>query len=207
VAHLGWTQHHSEEDAVVSAHPKEPLLEALTPSLAGAGFDLEDVEVASAGRRRVVRVLVDKDGGITLDDISDATRIVSEVLDASEVLGEAPYTLEVTSPGVDRPLTLPRHWRRNADRLVKVTPHQGAPITGRISGADETAATLDVDGSTVQLAYADVARARIEIEFNRGSAPGKKKRGRAGKAGTPVAAAPPGQHDDETAGSGDDEEE
>ena len=90
------------------------------------GLDLEAVELTPAGRRRVLRVAVDKDGGVTLDDVAEATKEVSRLLDASDVMGEQPYTLEVTSPGIDRPLTLPRHWRRNAGRLVKVTTHDGA---------------------------------------------------------------------------------
>ena len=80
----------------------------------------------------MLRVAVDKDGGVTLDDVAEATRAVSEVLDESDVMGEQPYTLEVTSRGVDRPLTLPRHWRRNADRLVTVTLTAGEQVTGRI---------------------------------------------------------------------------
>ncbi|MGH3315887.1 MAG: ribosome maturation factor RimP, partial [Nocardioidaceae bacterium] len=78
-----------------------------------------------------------------------------------------PYTLEVTSPGTDRPLTEPRHWRRNIGRLVKVTPHEGEPVIGRITEAGETTAVLDVDGSSRDVAYADVRKARIEVEFNR----------------------------------------
>jgi ribosome maturation factor RimP len=84
-------------------------------------------------------------------------------------MGEMPYTLEVTSRGVDRPLTLPRHWRRNQDRLVKATLADGGEVTGRIVGSDETAATLDVDGDRREVAYADVAKALVQIEFNRKS--------------------------------------
>ena len=91
----------------------------LVDPLQAMGLDVEAVEVTPAGKRRVLRVAVDKDGGVTLDDVADATREVSRVLDESDVMGEMPYTLEVTSRGVDRPLTLPRHWRRNEDRLVK----------------------------------------------------------------------------------------
>jgi ribosome maturation factor RimP len=131
------------------------------------GLDVEAVEVTPAGKRRVVRVAVDKDGGVTLDDVADATREVSRVLDESDVMGEMPYTLEVTSRGVDRPLTLPRHWRRNTDRLVKVTLTDGADLTGRITASDDTAATLDVDGQLREVAYADVAKALVQIEFNR----------------------------------------
>ncbi|PKH44168.1 ribosome maturation factor RimP [Nocardioides alpinus] len=132
-------------------------------------LDVEAVELTPAGKRRVLRVAVDKDGGVTLDDVADATREVSRVLDESDVMGEMPYTLEVTSRGVDRPLTLPRHWRRNADRLVKVTTVDGTDVTGRITTSDDTAVTLDVDGEQQQIAYADIAKALVQIEFNRKS--------------------------------------
>ena len=146
---------------------RDRIEEALVGPLAQQGLDVEAVEVTPAGKRRVLRVAVDKDGGVTLDDVADATRAVSEVLDSSEVMGEMPYTLEVTSRGVDRPLTLPRHWRRNADRLVKVTLGDGTSVTGRITTSDETSATLDVDGTSRVLAYDDVAKALVQIEFNR----------------------------------------
>ena len=112
----------------------------LADPLRALGLDVEAVEITPAGKRRILRVAVDKDGGVTLDDVADATREVSRVLDDSDVMGEQPYTLEVTSRGVDRPLTLPRHWRRNADRLVKVTTTEGETITGRIVECDEESA-------------------------------------------------------------------
>jgi ribosome maturation factor RimP len=102
-----------------------------------------------------------------MDDIAKATREVSRVLDDSTVMGEQPYTLEVTSPGTDRPLTLPRHWRRNEGRLVKVSLADGTSLTGRIGGSDEQHAELDVEGTPTKVAYTDVAKARIQIEFNR----------------------------------------
>lgn len=133
-------------------------------------LDVEAVELTPAGKRRVLRVAVDKDGGVTLDDVADATREISRVLDdESDVMGEMPYTLEVTSRGVDRPLTLPRHWRRNVDRLVKVTGADGTEVTGRITSAGDAVATLDVDGEPHEVAYADVAKALVQIEFNRKS--------------------------------------
>jgi ribosome maturation factor RimP len=132
-------------------------------------LDVEAVELTPAGKRRVLRVAVDKDGGVTLDDVADATREISRVLDDSDVMGEMPYTLEVTSRGVDRPLTLPRHWRRNQDRLVKATLADGTILTGRIVSSGETSATLDVDGTRHEVAYADVAKALVQIEFNRKS--------------------------------------
>jgi ribosome maturation factor RimP len=140
--------------------------ELLDP-LSQLGLDVEAVELTPAGKRRVLRVAVDKDGGVTMDDIAEATKEVSRVLDGSSVMGEQPYTLEVTSRGVDRPLTLPRHWRRNTDRLVKVSLEDGNELTGRVVVTHDDSATLDVDGEQRRVAYADVARAKVQIEFNR----------------------------------------
>ena len=141
----------------------------LVDPLSVMGLDVEAVEITPAGKRRVLRVAIDKDGGVTLDDVADATREVSRVLDESDVMGEMPYTLEVTSRGVDRPLTLPRHWRRNEDRLVKATLADGSTLTGRILGSSEESATLDVEGARHEVAYSDVAKALVQIEFNRKS--------------------------------------
>lgn len=139
----------------------------LVDPLAALGFDVEAVEVTPAGKRRVLRVAVDKDGGVTLDDVADATREVSRVLDESDVMGELPYTLEVTSRGVDRPLTLPRHWRRNAHRLVKVSLVDGSSVTGRIGAAGEDRVVLDAEGAEREVAYDEVAKALVQVEFNR----------------------------------------
>ena len=146
--------------------PRDILLDVLAVPLATRGLDLEDVRVSSAGRRRVVQVLVDKDGGVSLVDIAEASRQVSALLDDNDVLGDTPYTLEVTSPGVDRPLTQPRHWRRHVGRLAKVTPHDGATVTGRIHDADDTGVVLLLDQTVTRIAFGDIAAARIEIEFN-----------------------------------------
>jgi ribosome maturation factor RimP len=147
-------------------------LEALLASTTSAcGVDLEGVELTTAGRRRVLRVLVDRDGGLTLDDIADVSRAVSRDLDADDALGPQAYTLEVSSPGVDRPLTLPRHWRRNVGRLVKVTvvdaDGASSSLLGRITAADDDSVELDVDGRDQRVALDTVTRARIQVEFAR----------------------------------------
>jgi ribosome maturation factor RimP len=152
---------------VTGRQQADALLDVLAAPLGTRGLDLEGVEVAAAGRRRLVRVLVDKDGGVTLDEIADATSLVGDALDANDVLGDAPYTLEVTSPGVDRPLTLPRHWARTVDRLVTVEPVEGSSYTGRVVAAAADSAQLDVAGAVREVRYAEVATARVEIEFNR----------------------------------------
>lgn len=151
------------------------LAALLEPALSPLGLDLEAVELTPAGKRRVLRVAVDGDDGVSLDLVAEATRAVSDVLDASDVLGEQPYTLEVTSRGVDRPLTLPRHWRRNAGRLVKVTTVDGEQLVGRIGGHDEESVEVAVEGAVEgaasrRLEYADVRRAVVQIEFTRASA-------------------------------------
>ena len=146
---------------------RDRLAEVITDPLAAVGLDVEAIELTPAGKRRMLRVAVDRDGGVTLDDIADATKEVSRLLDESDVMGEQSYTLEVTSPGTDRPLTLPRHWRRNADRLVKVTRTDGTTLVGRIQAADDDGVDLDVDGTGQRLAYDTVAKAKVEIEFNR----------------------------------------
>jgi ribosome maturation factor RimP len=146
------------------------IAEVLTEPLAATGLDVEAIDLTPAGKRRLLRVAVDKDGGVTLDDIAEATKEVSRVLDGptgSDVMGEQPYTLEVTSPGIDRPLTHPRHWRRNQGRLVKAALADGRAVTGRIIDSDDTRAVLDVDGNRDEIAFVDVKKAKIEIEFNR----------------------------------------
>lgn len=131
------------------------------------GLDLEAVELTPAGKRRVLRIAVDRDGGVTLDDVAEATAAINRALDGSEVMGQQPYTLEVTSRGVDRPLTHERHWRRNHDRLVAVTRRDGSAVTGRVVAAGADAATLDVDGTPVEVGYAEVATALVQVELNR----------------------------------------
>lgn len=150
----------------MAAVSRQRVREALQPVVQDAGFDLEDVSVTAAGRRSVVRVIVDRDGGVDLDAVAEISRVVSDVLDADDVTGNAPFTLEVTSPGVDRPLTQPRHWRRNAGRLVQTTV-AGDTLTGRVVAADDTAVTLDVDGAERVVGYPDLGAGKVQVEFNR----------------------------------------
>jgi ribosome maturation factor RimP len=134
--------------------------------LAALDLDLEAVEVTPAGRARVLRIAVDKDGGVTLDDIAEAARAVNGALDDSDLMGETAYTLEVTSRGVDRPLTEPRHWRRNRDRLVKATLVDGSQLTGRVGDSDGLGVTLEVSGTERRVVYDDITKAIVQVEFN-----------------------------------------
>ncbi|MFG2078302.1 ribosome maturation factor RimP [Nonomuraea maritima] len=150
-----------------SASPRDHLMKLLEPVVSAEGLDLEDVTVTQAGKRRVLRVIVDRDGGVSLDDVADVSQAVSAALDDDEAMGQAAYTLEVSSPGVDRPLTEPRHWRRAAKRLVKAEMRDGSVVEGRILGADESGVDIDVAGDARRLDYEDLARGRVQVEFRR----------------------------------------
>jgi ribosome maturation factor RimP len=139
----------------------------IQPVAAAAGMDLESVRVSVAGRRRLLRVIVDSDSGVSLDDAALVSREISAALDATDVMGEIPYTLEVSSPGVDRPLTEPRHWRRAAGRLVKVKAATEGTLQGRVLTADAHGVTLDVAGAKRDFAYDALGPGAVQVEFGR----------------------------------------
>jgi ribosome maturation factor RimP len=160
------------------------VADVIGPVIAAAGMDLESVRVSAAGRRRLLRVVVDSDRGVSLDDAAAISRKLSAALDAAPVMGDFPYTLEVSSPGVDRPLTEPRHWRRARGRLVAValagardgavsvsqTGRAGGPgaaqqVTARVVAATETGVTLDVDGRYREFSYSQLGPGRVQVEF------------------------------------------
>ena len=143
------------------------VLAVVQPAVAASGSDLEELVVASAGRRRLVRLVVDRDGGLTLDDVAELSRTVSEALDSTDAMGGAPYVLEVTSPGVDRPLTEPRHWRRNTGRLVRAVLRDGGEHTGRVLRVEDDRVVLEVAGVERAVPLSGVARGEVQVEFNR----------------------------------------
>jgi ribosome maturation factor RimP len=147
---------------------QDKIADVIRPVVAAAGMDLESVRVSAAGRRRLLRVIVDSDSGVGLDDAATVSRDVSAALDSVAVMGDFPYTLEVSSPGVDRPLTDRRHWRRAVGRLVTVTVTDSdgsRPISGRVCGADADEVTLDVDGARRHFGYAVLGPGAIQVEF------------------------------------------
>ena len=144
---------------------REQILQILEPIASNMGLDLEDVEIKSAGKNSIVQVSIDKDGGINLDEVAQISNQISEVLDAKDVLGDKPYTLEVGSPGIDRALTLPRHWRRNKGRLVKINFGSNSEI-GRIIESDEEKVSLEVKGKTRSINFDKIDKAFIQVEFN-----------------------------------------
>ncbi len=158
------------------APDRDRLGRLLEPVVRAMDMDLESIKVTTVGRRRLLRVVIDADGGVSLDDIALASRELSAKLDSSDQMGDLPYTLEVSSPGVDRPLTQPRHWRRAVGRLV-VVPLAGehdaaqgngaAPITGRIAGTSERGVTIERDGVLRDYDYAELGAGRVQVEFGR----------------------------------------
>jgi ribosome maturation factor RimP len=139
----------------------------IEPVVSAAGMDLESVRMSMAGKRRLLRVVVDSDHGVSLDDAADVSRDVSALLDASNVLGDVPYTLEVSSPGVDRPLTEPRHWRRARGRLVRVKVTGEGPVEGRVLAADADGVTLGLPAGERRLPYVDMGAGSVQVEFGR----------------------------------------
>jgi ribosome maturation factor RimP len=149
----------------------DQIAQLVTPAVQAQGFFLEEVLLVSPGKHRIVTCIVDGQSSLNMDQVTAVSRAISELLDEAAFMGEAPFTLEVTSPGVDRPLTKPRHFAKNVDRLLKVVRTDGAVVTGRISGNTETELTLSVtekkEVKEVVIALADIKRATVEIEFNR----------------------------------------
>jgi ribosome maturation factor RimP len=150
---------------------EQQVADLLGPILSRFALELEAVEIIPAGRRRLLRVVVDGDGpegrGPLLDDLAAASKALSAALDTSNVAGESPYTLEVSSRGVSRPLQQPRHWRRNLGHLVAVTTRAGEHYTGRIVASSEETAVLEADGQRREVALTDVAKALVQVELNR----------------------------------------
>ena len=150
---------------------KDQISQHITPALHQAGYFLEDVNLVSPGQHHIVTVIVDGESALNLDEVTVASKLVSELLDDASFMGETPFTLEVTSPGIDRPLTLPRHFAKNNDRLLKVTKADGTVVTGRILSNTDMDVTLSVtekkEVKEVAIPLADIKRAQVEIEFNR----------------------------------------
>jgi ribosome maturation factor RimP len=140
---------------------KEQVAAAITPAIESLGFYVEDIAITSAGKRSMLTVIVDGDTHLSLDQVTVATKAISEIVENLPTLGNNPFTLEVTSPGLDRPLTKPRHWQKNKDRLIKIVLNDGKEIKGRIKDSTQTAVTVDEK----IINFADMKRATLEIEF------------------------------------------
>jgi ribosome maturation factor RimP len=158
-----------KQAAQIRAH----LLELLGPLVTAEGYDLEDVTVTAAGRRNLIRVIIDADGGVDLDAVATISRAASDALDAADGSPEfsEPYVLEVSSPGVDRPLTERRHWQRALGRLVQVQ-HVGRTTTGRVLETTESGVVLEVADKgkkpvRTELPWAELGPGKVQVEFNR----------------------------------------
>ncbi|MCC3777095.1 ribosome maturation factor RimP [Streptomyces sp. UNOB3_S3] len=162
----------------MSTTQSERLRELLAPLVSARELELEEVEVTPAGKRRVLRVVVDSEEGVQLDACADLSRDISAMLDDTDAMGGAPYVLEVTSPGADRPLTQHRHYVRATGRLIKAQLTEGGELVARIVAVDDEGLDLEVPGvkgrkpTARRLAFDGIAKARVEIEFNRKAAEG-----------------------------------
>lgn len=144
---------------------RSELIDRLTPLIAEAGFDVDDIAVTRVGRRILVRVTIDADGGVGVDDIARVSRILDEALEAADPFAD-PFVLEVSSPGVDRPLTTAKHWQRNVGRLVRVEVG-GTPVVGRIIVVGASVVVLAVDGSPAEFPMSALGAGKVQVEFNR----------------------------------------
>ncbi|MGQ4512681.1 ribosome maturation factor RimP [Streptomyces sp. DW26H14] len=157
----------------MSTTQSDRLRGLLEPLVGAEGLDLEDVELSRAGRYRVLRVVVDSDEGVDLDAVAELTRAISAGLDESDLMGEEQYQLEVTSPGAERPLTEQRHYERAVGRLARIKLHEGGELVARILSVDDGGLDVEVPGvkgrraTARRLAFTQIARARVEVEFNR----------------------------------------
>jgi ribosome maturation factor RimP len=139
----------------------EEISAVIRPIIEATGNYLEELSITSAGKVKILTVIIDSDTHLNLDQVTAVTKEISEVIEALPELGDGAFTLEVTSPGLDRPLTKPRHWRKNLDRLVKIIMTSGQEIQGRIGEATETTVLVD----SQKVSYEDIKRAVLEIEF------------------------------------------
>ncbi|MFF1453428.1 ribosome maturation factor RimP [Streptomyces sp. NPDC058274] len=157
----------------MSTTQSERLRELLEPLVSSQGLDLEEIEVDSVGRKRVLRVVVDSDTGADLDRIADVSRALSAKLDETDAMGEGEYTLEVGTPGAERELKEHRHYVRAVDRLVKFQLGEGDELVARILQVDDDGIDVEVPGvkgrkpTAKRLALADIAKARVQVEFSR----------------------------------------
>ncbi|MFF5676186.1 ribosome maturation factor RimP [Streptomyces hygroscopicus] len=157
----------------MSTTQSERLRGLLEPLVSARDLDLEEVEVTPAGRRRVLRVVVDSDDGVQLDTCAELSRDISQTLDDTDAMGQTPYVLEVTSPGAERPLTELRHYRRATGRLMRARLTDGGELVARIITVDDEGLDLEIPGvkgrkpTARRLAFEEISKARVEIEFNR----------------------------------------
>ncbi|HEY9329616.1 MAG TPA: ribosome maturation factor RimP [Streptomyces sp.] len=157
----------------MSTTQSERLRGLVEPLVSAEQLDLEEIEVSRAGRRRVLRIIVDSEEGVELDACADLSRAISAKLDETDAMGEDEYVLEVSSPGADRPLTEHRHYVRATGRLARLTLDEGGELVARILAVDEEGLDLEVPGvkgrkpTSRRIAFDEIAKARVELEFNR----------------------------------------
>jgi ribosome maturation factor RimP len=142
---------------------QDDVASAIRPIIEAGGNYLEEIKIVAAGKRKLITVIVDSDSYLNLDQVTAVSRDISEVIESVKSLGDTPFTLEVTSPGTDRPLTLPRHWKKNEGKLVKISLVDGGNTEGRITSSNDS--SVELDSGTVN--YSDIKKALLQIEFKK----------------------------------------
>jgi ribosome maturation factor RimP len=158
---------------------RDTIAAAIEPVLAAIGLELYDVELSTSGRTRTLRVSVDREGGVDIDTITTATERISPVIDAQGGLA-GPYALEVSSPGLERPLRRPEHFERATGETVTVKTRgpEGAVerLRGRLVDADDEGFVLDTGEGVERVLYDDIVQARTVFEFGPAPKGGKSKK-------------------------------
>ena len=149
---------------------QESLTELLTPAVENAGFFLEQVLISNPGNHQILTCVIDGSKPLNLDEVTVVSRLISDLLDATELINGA-FTLEVTSPGVDRPLTQRRHWEKNLSRVISMVMLDGSVLTGRLTELRDIDAVFieNIKGrmKTHTIVLADIKKAHVEVEFSR----------------------------------------
>ncbi len=159
------------------------VIEILSAEFERAGYEIENVAVDDTARPPRITIVADGDVALDLDTVAELSRSASELLDTMPDLACA-FVLEVTSPGVDRPLTAPKHFRRAHGRLVEVDLADGTRFSGRVAGTSDGVLRLVVkdrsNWSVREVKLADVAKAVVQVEF---SSPSKREMELVGQTG------------------------
>jgi ribosome maturation factor RimP len=154
---------------------KEEILERVrqiaAPLAAQEGLELIDVEIGGGGGRQVLRLFIDKATGVSLDDCTSISRAVSAALDVEDPI-QGTYDLEVSSPGLDRPLKKPEHFQKFLGSRVRVKTFGPLPecenrksFIGILKGYENSTIAVDVDGKVFQVPHAQVSKANVEPVF------------------------------------------
>lgn len=146
---------------------REKLNALIDEACKAVGVELVEFDMFRAGKREIFRIYIDKADGVDVEDCAAVSRHLSDAMDNDESLMEGAYTLEVSSPGIDRPLKSSRDFERNLNRLLRVVRESGKPLSGTLVAFDEQNLALSVKGVTEQVLVprSEILSAKVEVQF------------------------------------------